>query len=105
MAPIEDRPNISNVVQLQAAAGAQAELSAWRLDNFTLRIPGRANILAEQSIYLRDPRMVSEADAGDAEAQSGTLKLTVTRVSHSIQADGHGWITELTLVRRIRRLG
>jgi len=101
MAPVAELP-ISNTVQLRQAAQARAHLNAWRLDNMTVKIPGRHDILAEQSVVLADPRLVSESDVGGA-AGAGTLKLAVTRVSHSYQADGGGWLTDLTLYRRINR--
>ncbi len=104
MAPVTELP-ISNTVQLRQAAEARAHLQAWRQDNFTVRVEGRADVLAEQSVMLKDPRIVSESDAGTGADNAGTLKLAVTRVSHSYQADGHGWFTELGLVRRINRMG
>lgn len=99
-APITERPNISNYVQLKAATEALADLNAWRLDNYTIRVPGRVDVLAESSIVLKDPRLISEEDVS---GQPGTLKLTVTRVSWSVTADFRGWYTEMTCYRRINR--
>lgn len=186
MSPVSEVP-VSNTVQLRQAAEARAHLNAWRQDNFTVRVEGRADILAEQSVILEDPRLVTESDAaasgpaawssgemislraprddrrrthngrvwqaGTREYQqdgtalrygptltstvppgtgtavvigsntfyigsdmigwrdvgaasgAGTLRLAVTRVSHSWQADGGGWISEISLARRINRLG
>jgi len=100
MAPITERPNISNYVQLKGAATALAELNAWRLDNYTVRLPGRSDILAESSIILHHRGMITE---GDVSGTPNTLKLVVTRVSHSVTADFRSWFTELTCYRRIRR--
>lgn len=106
MENIRQYPSISNVEQLRRIARAEADLAAFRRDNFTVTVTGRCDIKAGQAVYLEDsdiiPDTVTETIAGFPHTYQ-RKKLAVRKVNHTINAGSGpaGFKTILTLAARI----
>ena len=98
--PIKKYPHISNVIQLQKIATSELDIVKHQNDTWTVKYENRADIHAEESIFLKDEDFVSESEKTNVD---NTRKLVVKKITYSVgdRRTTSGLISTIDLYRRI----
>ena len=99
MAPIKEYPQISNVVQLQKIANAELDIIKHKNELWTAKYQNRADLNAEQSVYVHDIDFIDDSDSGE----NNTRKLIIKKITYSIgdRSSSSGLITTVELFRQV----
>ncbi len=100
MAPIKEYPKISNIAQLGKIASAELDIAKHRQDLWTARYESRADIRAEDSVYIHDEDFIAEEDKTGSD---NTRKLIVRKVTYSIgdKSASSGFITTVEMFKEV----
>ena len=69
-AEIKDYPNITNIEQLQRAADADLDVEIFQYEQYSITRNDKADIQLQDTVYLYEEKMISEAEAPTPNAPS-----------------------------------
>ena len=97
---IKEYPGISNMIQLQKIANSELNIAKHKKDAWTAKYSNRADICADDAVYLKNTDFISETDKT---GEINTRRLIVKKVTYSIgdRSSTSGFIATVEVYRQV----